>query len=135
MRVGDLADDTAAGPAGDLLLDGADAEVGGGGERLDLADDALRHRGPPQVSAARLGGPHAGSDALADERGFQFGHGADDGEHGPAHRAVRVHLVLHTDEAHAEMVELLQRGEQVARAAGEAVKLPHQHAVDFLVGT
>jgi len=31
------------------------------------------------------------------------------------------------------MVELLQRRQQVARAAGEAVELPHQHAVDLLV--
>jgi len=31
------------------------------------------------------------------------------------------------------VVKLLQRRQQVARAAGEAVELPHQHAVDLLV--
>ena len=45
--LGDLADDAAAGPAGDLLSDVADAEVGGGGKRLDLADDARRGGRPP----------------------------------------------------------------------------------------
>ena len=28
-------------PSGDLILNGADAEISGGGECLDLADDAL----------------------------------------------------------------------------------------------
>ena len=50
-----------------------------------------------------LGGPRA------------FGDFAD-GEHGPAHRAAGVHLVLEADESHAEVVEL-----------------PDQHAVDLLV--
>ena len=130
---GDFADDAAAGPAGNLPLDRTDAEVGGGGECLDLADDALRRAGPPEVPAARLSRPHAGGDTLADQRGLQLGHGADDGEHRPAHRAAGVHLVLNADEAHAEVVELFQRRQQVAGAAGEAVELPHQHAVDLLV--
>jgi hypothetical protein len=85
------------------------------------------------VPAARLGGPHAGGDALADQRRLKLGHGADDGEHRPAHRAGGVHLVLHADKANAEVVEFFQRRQKVARAAGEAVELPHQHAVDLLV--
>ena len=36
---GDLADDTAAGSASDLLLNLANAEIGGRGKCLDLADD------------------------------------------------------------------------------------------------
>ncbi len=82
---------------------------------------------------ARFGRPHPGGDALADQGRLEFGHGADDGEHGPAHRAVGIDLILHADEADAEMVELLERGEQMARAAGEAVELPDQHAVDLAV--
>ena len=64
---------------------------------------------------------------------FQFGHGADDGEHRPAHGAVGVDLILDADEAHAEMVELLQRRQQMARAAREAIEFPDQHAVDLAV--
>src|SRR5215217_6087490 len=130
---GDLADDAAAGSAGNFLLDRADAEVGRGRERLNLADDALWRTGPPKMPAARLSGPHTGGDALADERRFQLGHGADDGEHGAAHGAVRVDLVLNAYKAHPEVVEFLKCRQQVARAAGEAVELPHQHAVDLLV--
>ena len=64
---------------------------------------------------------------------FQFRHGANDGKHGPAHRAIGVDLILDADEAHAEVVELLERHQQMARAAGEAVKLPDQHAVDLTI--
>jgi hypothetical protein len=79
----------------------ADAEVGGRGERLDLGHDALRHGGTAQVLASRLGGSHTGGHALADQRGFQLGHGADDGEHRPAHGGVGVHLILDADKADA----------------------------------
>ena len=131
--LGDLADDASAGPAADLLLDLPDAEVGGRGERLDLADHARWRGGPAEMPAARLGGPHPGGHALADQRQLQLGHGADDGEHRPAHRAAGVDLILDADEAHPEVVELLERRQQVARAAGEAVELPDQHAVDLAV--
>jgi len=109
---GDLADDASASSAGNLLLDRPDAEVGGGRERLDLVDDALWRAGPTKMPAARPSRPHAGGNALADERGLQFGHGADDGERRPAHRTVSVNLVLHADEAHPKVVELLQCYEQ-----------------------
>jgi len=58
------------------------------------------------VFTACLSGSHPRGDALADERGFQFGHGTDDGEHGPAHRAVGIDLMIDADETHAEVVEL-----------------------------
>src|SRR5215210_5098955 len=73
----------------------------------------------PQVSSAvgRLfrWETHTGGDALADERRFQLGHGADDGEHGAAHGAVRVDLVLNAYKAHPEVVEFLKCRQQVAR--------------------
>ena len=65
---------------------------------------------------------HAG-DAFADERSFKFGPSADDREHGTAHGAIDVRLIPDADEAHAEMVEFLERRQQVPRAAREAVKL------------
>lgn len=52
---------------------------------------------------------------------FEFGHGADDGEHCPTHGAVGIDLILDADEAHAELVELLERSQQVACVAGEAI--------------
>src|SRR5215218_1988305 len=70
---GDLADDAAAGSAGNFLLDRADAEVGRGRERLNLADDALWRTGPPKMPAARLSGPHTGGDALAGAAGAYVG--------------------------------------------------------------
>src|SRR3954468_17575499 len=66
--------------------------------------------------AGGFGRAHAGGHALADERGLQFGHRADDGEHRPAHRAIGVDLILDADKSHAEVVELLKRRQQVARA-------------------
>jgi hypothetical protein len=55
---GDFGDDPSARSAGDLALNLADAEVGGGSERLDLGDDALRYCRPaemlPRVSAALM---------------------------------------------------------------------------------
>jgi hypothetical protein len=61
--LGDLTDDATAGPAGDPLLDGADAEVGRCGKRLDLRRlpcccfaknafaDALAFGAPPTICA------------------------------------------------------------------------------------
>ena len=59
--------------------------------------------------SSRLSGSHAGGHSLADERGLQFGHCADDGEHRSTHGAVGVDLILYADEAHSEMIELFQR--------------------------
>src|SRR3954469_2860238 len=70
--------------------------------------------------AAGFGRAHAGGHALADERGLQLGHRADDGEHRPAHRAFGVDLILDADKAHAEVVERLECRQQVARAASWA---------------
>src|SRR5215207_2569446 len=63
--------------------------------------------------AAGFGRAHAGGHALADERGLPFGHRADDGEHRPAHRALGVDLILDADKAHAEVVEILERGHAI----------------------
>ena len=61
------------------------------------------------------------------------GHRADDGEHRPAHRAIGVDLILDADKAHPEVVELLERRQQMARAASKAIEFPDQHAVDLVV--
>src|SRR3954453_14444878 len=71
---------------------------------------------------ACFGCAHAGSHALADERELQFGHRADDGEHRPAHRAIGVDLILDADKSPPEVVELLERRQQVARAASKAIE-------------
>ena len=83
--------------------------------------------------SARLGGFHSGGHALADQRGLKFRHGADDGEHRPAHGAVGVHLILDADKAHAEMIEFFKRRQQMPGAAREAIEFPDQHAIDFMV--
>jgi len=57
-------------------------------------------------------------------------HGANDGEHRTAHRAVGIDLVLDADEPDPKVVEFLQGRQQVARTAGEAVEFPDQHAVN-----
>ncbi len=64
---------------------------------------------------------------------FELGHGTDDGEHGAAHWAVRVNLVLDADEANPEVIEFFQRSQEMARVAGKAVELPNQHTVNFVV--
>ena len=51
----------------------------------------------------------------------------------PAHGTIGVDLILHADEPNTEMVELFECHEQMARAAGEAVEFPDQHAVDLAV--
>jgi len=131
--LGDLSDHSSARTTGDFALNLANAEVGGRSKRFDLTDDALLGGWPAQMLSSDLGGPHAGGHAFADERGLQFGHGADDGEHRSTHWAVGVYLILDADEAHAEMVELFKRYQQVACAACKAVEFPDQHAVDLVV--
>ena len=80
-----------------------------------------------------FGGSHTGGYALADERGLQLRHGGDDGEHRSAHGTAGVDLILDADETHAEMIEFLQRRQQMARAPGEAVELSNQNTVDLAV--
>jgi hypothetical protein len=43
-----------------------------------------------------------------------------------------IDLILNADKAHAEMVELFQRGQQVACAAREAIKFPDEHAFNLV---
>jgi hypothetical protein len=83
--------------------------------------------------SARIRRSYAGGHALADQRGLQFCHGADDGEHRPPHWAVRVDLILDADEADTKMVEFFQGHQQMPGAAGEAIELPDQDAVNFAV--
>ena len=92
--LGDLSDHSSARTTGDFALNLANAEVGGRSKRFDLTDDALLGGWPAQMLSSDLGGPHAGGHAFADERGLQFGHGADDGEHRSTHWAVGVYLIL-----------------------------------------
>jgi hypothetical protein len=105
----DFADDPAAGSTSDLCLDLSDAEVSGCRQCLDLVDDALLYCWTPEMLSARFGSSHSRGYALANERRLQLGHGADDGEHRAAHRAVGVDLILDADKAHAEMVKFFQR--------------------------
>jgi hypothetical protein len=60
---------------------------------------------------------------------------ADDSEHGASHRACGVDLILDADEADAEIIELLERGEQVAGGSREAVELPDQDALHLAART
>ena len=64
---------------------------------------------------------------------LKFRHGADDGEHGPAHGTVGVHLILDADKAHAEMIEFFKRHQQMSGAAREPIEFPDQHAIDFMI--
>jgi hypothetical protein len=45
----------------------------------------------------------------------------------------RYRPVLDADEPDDEVVEFLQRYQEVARAAGEAIKFPNRNAVDLAV--
>jgi hypothetical protein len=76
---------------------------------MTLFGIAGRPRCLPRVSA----GSHAGGHSLTDERGFQLGHGADDGEHRSAHGAIGIDLVLYADEAYSEVIELFKRRQQM----------------------
>ena len=133
----DLSGDVPDPSASDLLIDrrvnGADAEWGRGGEVFDLFDHSGRDRRAADPLAAGPCGVHAGADAFADQCGFRFGHRPDDREHGASHGAVGVDLVLHADEAHAEMVEFLEGDEEVTHGPGEPVKLPDQDAIELAV--
>ena len=64
---------------------------------------------------------------------FELGHGSDDREHRPAHRAVGIDLILHADEADAEVFELLERGQQMGGAARETIELPDQGTLELPV--
>src|ERR1700730_18222953 len=77
-----------------------------------------------EVFATRFRGPHSGGDALADQRRFQFGHGADDGEHRPAHGTFGIDLILYAYSLLPQMLEFLERSQHGARASREAVPLP-----------
>src|SRR5277367_6087325 len=105
-----------AGSFGDYLTDG---EVGGHRQVLNFSDDALWNGRTPQMFSPQLRGSHTSGHAFTDERRLQFCHGANDGEHRPPHRAVRVNLILDADEADAKMVEFFQGHQQMPGAAGE----------------
>jgi hypothetical protein len=97
-------------------------------------DDAgLRARiahGPAEALAlgTRVGQP--GAHALHDHLAFELGKGADDVEEQPAHGRGGVDGLGMADEVHAEVAELLQRRNQCAEGAREAVVLPDQHAIE-----
>ena len=48
---------------------------------------------------------HASTDAFANQRRLQFCHGRDNREHGPAHWAGCVNLILNANKSHAEVIE------------------------------
>src|SRR5215510_687494 len=58
-----------------------------------------------------------------------LGHGTNDGEYGLAHQALRVHLILDTDEANPQVMKFIQGIEEVGHTARKAIELPHQHTV------
>ena len=93
---------------------------------LDLGDQRRLGLGPAKGLAPASRRPHASRHTLANEGRFQLGHRADDGEHGPAHGAIGINLVLNTDEAHREVLELLLCVQEVLGAAGKPVELPDQ---------
>lgn len=65
---GDLTDDPVAYLACDPGLYLASAEVGRDGKRLDFGYSLLWNSRAAEVLSACFGGPHAGGDALADQR-------------------------------------------------------------------
>src|ERR1700722_15919752 len=69
---GDLADDPTARSTFDPVLNLANAEISGGGERLDLSDDSFLGRGTSQVLSSGLGRFHPRGTPLAGRRRFQF---------------------------------------------------------------
>src|ERR671919_150454 len=71
----------------------------------------------PRALAARM--PAVTRSPMSDAS--SSANGTDDREHRSAHRAVRIDLILHADEADAEMFELLERGQQMGGAAREAI--------------
>src|SRR6266571_9538998 len=76
---------------------------------------------------------HACFDALGDERGCSLGHDPNDRQHRLAHRTLRGHVILHTDAAHPEVMELLQRFEEIGNTASKPVELPDKHTVTLMM--
>ncbi len=107
--------------------------MGRGGQVLNLLHHSRRVGRPAHMLATGPGGRHTRTDTLADQGSFQFRHRPDDGEHGPPHGALGIDLVLHADEAHAQMVEFLERGQEVTHGPGEPVKLPDKDTLDLAV--
>jgi len=68
---------------------------------------------PTKLLPIPLGIPDAGANSLAYDISFQFGHRANDGEHGLPHRCGSIESFLTTDKPGAEALELLQREDEV----------------------
>ena len=76
---------------------------------------------------------HAGTNAFANQRRFQFCHGRDNREHGPAHWAGCVNLILNADKSYAEVIEFFKICQKVARGTGKSVEFPHKYAIELKI--
>jgi len=90
-----------------------------------------RNGWPAGVPPTAASGLDASDGALADQFSFEFAHGRDHREREPARRRRSVDAVAQADKVHAADPEVLQRREQVARAACEPIEAPRGHDVEL----
>src|SRR6266700_5528011 len=99
-----LADHGPTDTAAQCLMNLTNTSGGCAREDFNTGHDVGRSARAPKPLATDLCGGHASFDALRNQRGLQLGHRPNDGEHGFAHRALRVDLVLEADKADAQML-------------------------------
>ncbi len=84
--------------------------------------------GTADVLAFQLGAAHAGFHSFNNKVAFQLGNGADDDDHGASQRATGVDVFAKGNEADVEMIELIQRFQEVSDGARQPVERPdHDH--------
>ena len=111
-------------------MDLADRQIGFFCRALDLLGRLVGRRWASDMRSFFLSCLHARLYPLRDERGFEFGHRADDREHGLPHRPVGVDVALCADEANAQVIEFVKSSDQVGCAPGKAIELPYHDAID-----
>ena len=107
-----------------------------GDERQNLRLEAVRSRplaGPAaKPLAPGLGRGDAGPDPLLDQLALELGNAGQDGGHHPPVRGRQIERqAVHRDHRHPPALQLLQRVQEVERAAAPARELGHQHGVDL----
>ena len=103
----DLADDRPTDTTAQGVMNLPNTHGRGASEGFHTGDNVGRRARPAEPLAPDLRRGHARFDALRNQRGLQLRHRANDGEHRFPHGALRVNLILKTDKADAEMVELV----------------------------
>src|SRR5579863_251576 len=128
VPVQDTADGGAADaePASDLRF--ADA---GAMEFADLVGAEAGGKRAAQGFAVLPGMSQTGANPLAQDFAFELREDCEHGSHGAAGRSSQVEGLGQRDEADAEMLQFLERGQQIGYRSAPAIEPPDQHHVDL----